>query len=76
MWYPWIMKQITVEKLRKMSPKTRRAWFNKATPEQVESVTEPCCGEAHSNAFIDNCGVCMNATWGRMLKLTQEELAS
>ncbi len=23
-----------------------------------------CTGEAHGNAFIDHCGVCMNAHWG------------
>lgn len=25
---------------------------------------EPCPGEAHSNAFIDNCGCCLNHRWG------------
>jgi len=24
----------------------------------------PCTGEAHKNAFIDNCGVCMSGCWG------------
>lgn len=24
----------------------------------------PCSGEAHSNAFIDNCGVCLHHIWG------------
>ena len=68
-WYNWIMvKNITVEKVRKMSPKSRRRFFGKATPEQLEALTVPCTGEAHSNAFIDNCGCCMGVTWGRMLK--------
>jgi len=25
---------------------------------------ERCTGEAHSNAYIDNCGVCLNHCWG------------
>lgn len=23
-----------------------------------------CTGEAHSNAFVDNCGMCMGHVWG------------
>ena len=69
-------KNITVESLGSMKPKARWRFFHKATPQQIESLTEPCCGEAHSNPYIDHCGVCLNVTWGRMLKLTQEELAS
>jgi hypothetical protein len=35
---------------------------------KAEEMTEPCDGEAHSNAFIDNCGSCMGISWGRKLK--------
>ena len=27
----------------------------------------PCTGEAHGNAFIDNCSGCLGVTWGWML---------
>lgn len=31
------------------------------------TVTEECGGEAHSNAYIDNCGRCA-PLWGKVLK--------
>ena len=27
-----------------------------------------CTGEAHRNAFIDHCAVCLGGEWGRMLE--------
>lgn len=60
--------KMTLEKLRGMSFKARCKFFDKATPEEIEALTEPCDGDAHSNAYIDNCGRCLSAGWGRMMK--------
>lgn len=35
---------------------------------RIESITDPCPGEAHKNAHIDNCGLCLGVAWGRVLK--------
>lgn len=61
-------KAQTVELVRAMSPAARLRFFRNATEEQIEALTDPCEGEAHSNAYIDHCGRCLNATWGRVLK--------
>jgi hypothetical protein len=63
-----ITEVITVSSIRAMSPKVRSKFFRQVTDEQVEALTVPCTGEAHSNAYIDNCSVCMGVLWGRMLK--------
>jgi hypothetical protein len=36
--------------------------------QEMEDMTEPCTGEAHSNGLIDNCSTCMGVTWGRQIK--------
>ncbi len=63
---------VTPEQIRTMTPYSRRKFFSTATKEQIERVTDPCDGEAHSNAFIDNCMICA-PLWGRMLKRPIEE---
>ena len=60
--------KVTVETLRAMPPTKRGKTFDGLTPEQQVELTEPCTGEAHSNAFIDNCMVCLHYSWGRMLR--------
>lgn len=53
-------------------------WQIHGTPERVAAEEEAapilarldlylveCDGEAHSNGFIDHCGLCMGAKWGR-----------
>lgn len=40
----------------------------KALEGRLEALTEPCEGEAHSNPYIDHCGLCMGVSWGRRLK--------
>lgn len=57
-----------LQKLHKMTPKKLFAWFNRATPEEIEAVTQPCPGDAHTNPHIDYCLRCMNTKWGRVLK--------
>jgi hypothetical protein len=59
---------VTLERIRAMSPNRRRKFFAKASPQEIEAFTDPCYGDAHTNAFVDGCGVCLNVTWGRMLK--------
>lgn len=39
---------------------------------QLERITEDCTGEAHSNAFIDNCMICA-PLWGKVLKERNRE---
>lgn len=34
----------------------------------MDNISEPCPGEAHSNAMIDNCMVCLGGAWGRVVK--------
>lgn len=60
--------KITLEKLHKLTPKKLSAWFDRATSQEIESVTVPCYGDAHSNPYIDYCFTCMYTKWGRMLK--------
>ena len=55
-------------KVRAMQPKTRAKFFRTADPATIEALTEPCTGEAHRNAHIDHCMVCLYCTWGRVLK--------
>lgn len=62
------MKNPTLAKLHEVSPKTLSKFFRQATAVQVNEFTVPCRGEAHSNPFIDNCGLCLGVVWGRMLK--------
>ncbi len=64
----WVMSKPLIEKVRKMSPKTRNRFFSQASAEQVEELTVPCSGEAHSNPHIDHCMMCLGIKWGRMLK--------
>lgn len=63
----------TLEKLHRLTPKKLSAWFDRATPEEIDSVTEPCPGHAHSNPYIDYCLTCMNTKWGRVLKPLQDD---
>jgi hypothetical protein len=44
-----------------MSKMTKRA---KKIPKPYHLV--PCVGQAHTNPFIDNCMLCLNASWGKM----------
>jgi len=30
-------------------------------------IVRACDGEAHTNAYIDHCGCCLRAHWGRIL---------
>lgn len=60
-------------KLRAMKPKARAKFFRTADPATIEALTEPCTGEAHSNAHIDHCMVCLDVTWGRVLKAASAE---
>lgn len=55
-------------KVRTMRPNARAKFFRTADPATIEALTEPCNGEAHSNAHIDHCMVCLYCTWGRVLK--------
>ena len=48
-------------------PKRFKA-FRKLDSNIQELVTQPCNGEAHSNAHIDYCMVCLNTSWGRVIK--------
>ncbi len=57
----------TVEDVLAMPPRRRLRFWRHATDEQIEAVTEPCDGEAHRNAYIDNCMSCA-PLWGRRLK--------
>jgi hypothetical protein len=59
---------MTLSKLRSMTFKQRSKFFSRATSEQMAEFTEPCCGEAHSNPYIDHCMVCLGVQWGRMMK--------
>lgn len=64
-----VTEVVTVGYLRALPYKARRKVFNTLTDAQIEALTEPCAGEAHSNAYVDFCGCCGNGTpWGRMLK--------
>lgn len=64
----------TIEKLRAMKPKTRAKFFRSIEdqPEAMEVFTVPCNGEAHGNAYIDGCMICLNVTWGRMLRPSED----
>lgn len=57
----------TAAELREIPASQRYRIFRELSPEQQEAITVPCDGAAHSNAHIDNCGLCVNYTWGRML---------
>jgi hypothetical protein len=34
---------------------------------RIETGLVPCVGEAHENAYIDHCMVCLHHTWGKMM---------
>ena len=34
---------------------------------KAEYIVSACDGEAHTNAYIDYCGHCMKAHWGKVL---------
>lgn len=36
----------------------------KALEEKLAAYSVPCRGEAHSNGYIDNCGLCLHFGWG------------
>lgn len=55
-------------KFRAMQPSKRFTAFKKLDKEMQTLITEPCRGEAHSNAHIDGCSLCLNYSWGRTLK--------
>lgn len=67
--------QVEIDTLHSMPPKAMRKAFA-LLPEHIQQlVTEPCCGDAHTNAYIDNCCVCLGLKWGRMLKPSSLQLA-
>jgi hypothetical protein len=55
----------------KVSRKARRGRGKRPVP--TEENTLPCPGEAHQNAYIDNCAYCMGCTWGRVWKPVEPE---
>ena len=56
-----------IDQLREMAANKGRTWTADDLAALLRSFNvdplEVCTGEAHSNAFIDNCGVCM-PRWG------------
>lgn len=63
-------------KLRAMKPSQRKKAFDRLDPAMQQAITVPCDGEAHTNAHVDNCGLCLSATWGRKLRPRGEIYAS
>lgn len=53
-----------------MGRKVRRGRGKRPVP--TAENTLPCPGEAHQNAFIDHCGLCLGCTWGRVWKPTDK----
>ncbi len=39
-----------------------------------QAKTENCPGEAHSNAYIDNCMICLNHGWGKLFYCPDDNL--
>ena len=58
----------TLAQVTKLSGKSKWKFFQAASANQIEDLTVPCHGAAHTNAHIDHCMVCANVAWGRMLK--------
>lgn len=48
--------------------------FKRVFPEEAGLI--PCTGEAHTNAHIDNCGVCLGHEWGKMMAYKSVPLAA
>ena len=44
----------------------RKGPGNRKVPNDENAL--PCPGEAHTNPYIDHCGLCMGCTWGRVWK--------
>ncbi len=44
----------------------RRREIRAALDDAEARATKPCCGEAHTNPHIDNCGICA-PFWGKVL---------
>lgn len=59
---------MTLKRLHRMTKVSRGKFFDTATEAEIEAFTEPCDGEAHGNAHIDNCGICLHGPWGRKLR--------
>jgi len=58
----------TLEEVHAMKPKAMATFFRSATEKEILEFTDPCNGDAHSNPYIDYCGVCLGIRYGRMLK--------
>lgn len=61
----------TIAQIRAMSYNARSTYLARLSAEEIERLTEPCDGEAHSNPFIDSCARCLGVRWGRKLKATE-----
>lgn len=48
--------------------------FKRVLPEETGLV--PCNGEAHSNAYIDHCMICLGHRWGQMMSYKYVPLAA
>ena len=57
-----------ITKIKAMKPNKRAKFLKGLSDHEIESITVPCYGEAHSNPYIDHCMVCLNVRWGRILK--------
>lgn len=39
--------------------------------QEIDALTDACPGEAHTNAHIDHCAICLGGPWGRVVKVAQ-----
>lgn len=57
-----------ITKIKEMKPNKRAKFLQGLSDQELESITVPCYGEAHSNPYIDYCMICLGVRWGRILK--------
>lgn len=67
---------LTVEEIRSLSAHQRHMYLYTLTRAELNLVTDPCVGDAHSNPYIDNCMVCLGTIWGRMFKRPASKAAA
>lgn len=58
---------MTAKRFRSMSKSARVTWLTSVPVCDVHDISIPCIGEAHRNANMDMCPVCLGFSWGRML---------
>lgn len=59
---------MTARRFANMSAKAKAKWLaDSRYAHALLDFTIPCGGEAHSNALIDSCALCLGVSWGRVL---------